>query len=159
MILLSQVRVFRCRTNGGMKKMAKLIIVCLIAVFSLTLAGCSENTDIKNESSIVSLTVSGENEKTENDGIELPEEEFDSDEESGGSQNTNTKKEDDGKTSSSGGSASQNTSSTVSDVTSSTQDDESSKTESEEDNISSNTDTSEPSQNEDGSIELPMDMW
>lgn len=143
-----------------MVKFNKFIIVCLIAVLSLMLVGCSENVDTKNESSDVSSTVSGENEKTENEGIELPEEEFDFTEESGGSQSTDINKEADGKTSASGDGNNQNSSSATDSTTSSTQDDAtSSETESQEDNTSSDTDPSEPIENDDGSIELPMDKW
>lgn len=143
-----------------MARLNKLIIVCLIVVFSLMLAGCSENTDIKNESSDISSVVSGKNEKVEAEGIELPEEEFNSTEESSGSQNTGTNKEDDGKTSSSEDSNSQNSSSAPDSTTSSTQDDAtSSETESKEDNTSSDDDTSKPIESDDGIIELPMDKW
>lgn len=142
-------------------KNLKIIIFSLVALLCLTLAGCGENPDFQNQGSDVSADTSSDSEIKRDEGIELPEDDFDTDTEQGGFENNssnNTNKEDDAKTSSSTETDNQNQSSSPQssnkDTTSSTDDN----TSSDEENTSSD-DSSEPSENSDGSIELPFDKW
>ena len=85
-----------------MIKISKFIIVSLVAVFSLTLTGCTEYGEDQLQNSVPSSTVvSGDVAADDDDGIMLPEEEFDADEQdSSGVENSDTtKKDDDGKAS------------------------------------------------------------
>ena len=146
-----------------MNKLNKVIIVCLIAILCLLFAGCSDGS-IKNESSEPSSSiVNGDKTADDDTGIELPEDEFDTTEQSGTSgSNTNTSNNKTTQSSDSGNS--QNESSlaestdSTSSVTESTDDNQSSADENVEDNTSSD-DVSQPVQNDDGSIELPFDEW
>jgi len=128
-------------------KSGKFLIICLVAVLVFSLTGCARSDATDNDSSTLSIET----------GVELPDEEFDSNEETQVSENTNTNDEDDEKTPSSeedNNSLSENTNTTSSQPS----DETPSEVVDEEDDASSD-DVSQPTKSEDGSVELPFDKW
>ncbi len=135
-------------------KWGNLLIVCFTVIFALVLIGCTEKGGLDNLSSDISGAVSGGKENVVNDGIELPDVEFDLSEQTENNQSNNTSQED------------------YSETSSVTQEDENGETSSSHDTLEKETsssdqsgedtsyeDTGLPSENEDGGIELPMDEW
>lgn len=144
-----------------MTKVSKLLVVCLTVVIAFALAGCAVNKGSQKDGSDVSSVVSSKITNGDNSGIELPDQDFTSDNQSGESENT-TNKEDDANTSSSAQDNNKNEESSSGTAQSSTQDDSSKEdvTPDDEQQDESSDDTiSTPSKNEDGSVELPMDKW
>lgn len=123
-------------------------IVLILVVLLCFAVGCSKAND-KNQSSDFSSGSSNITDSTNDEAIELPEDEFIKMEEN--FENTNTSQKDD---------------SSQEDTASKTEEDSpseesSSDTENEDENNSSNDESEieQPSQNEDGSIKLPFDKW
>lgn len=139
-----------------MIKLNKFIAFVLGLALCPIISGCAQK-DAQNLTSDVSSITQNDNE-SEDIGIILPEDEFDTDEHnSSKGEITNTNTSDDNKTSSAA--ASNKDSSQSNNSNSSSDNDETSSTvEGEEENTSSDT-TSEPSQNNDGIVELPFDKW
>lgn len=145
-----------------MAKVSKLLAICLTVVIAFTLAGCTENNGSQKDNSDVSSVVSSENVDSDNSGIELPDQEFTSDNQSAEPENTTTNKEDDANTSSSTQDNNKNEESSSDAGQSSISDDGSKEdvsSDDEQQNESSDDTINTPSKNEDGSIELPMDKW
>lgn len=140
-----------------MIKLNKFIAFVLGLALCPIISGCAQK-DAQNLTSDVSSITQNDNE-SEDIGIILPEDEFDTDEQNSSmGENADTNTEDDNKTSSSAASNKDSSSQNNNSSSSADNDETSSTVEGEEENTSSDT-TSEPSQDNDGSIELPFDKW
>lgn len=135
----------------------KFMTFVLGLAFCLIVSGCAQK-DTQNLTSDVSSITQNDTEN-EDIGIILPEDEFDINEQnSSKGENADTNTEDDNKTSSSAASNKDYSSQNNNSSSSTDNDEKTSSVESEEENTSSET-TSEPSQNNDGIVELPFDRW
>lgn len=145
---------------GMIMRINKFIIFGLTIMFCLMVAGCAESND-NDESYELSSTLSSSSQLISEEGIELPEQEFASTEESNSyeSNAANTNREDDVLMSSSLESSKESSLSQSGNTSSSTEIDEISLgVENGEENTSSD-DISDSLEKEDGSIELPFDKW
>lgn len=137
----------------------KISTVCLIGILSLVLVSCAKTKDPQKDNLNTSSLTSVETMNSENGGIDLPDQEFTSNEQSVELENTNT--QGNSQTSSVENNNNKNEESPSSQEHTSTPD-ESDKDNTlsgdDQENISSE-ETDTPSKKEDGSVELPFDKW
>lgn len=138
-----------------MFKGCKILVVCVSVFLALMLVGCTEANDLKGEASDISSTASQKDENSSVDGIELPEEEFDSSQQTTGSQNENIIQDKNNETISSA----QDNSTEETTSSDDNPDKESASSSDDSHGDTSSDDTSVPSESQDGNLELPMDKW
>ncbi len=139
-----------------MIRLNKIIAFALGLMFCLIVSGCATKND-QNLTSDMSTITQNDNEG-EDAGAIILEEEFDIDEQDNSEgENFDTNEEDNKTTSSATGNG--NSTSHNSCVSSSTDDNKKSPSDNNKDENTSSDTVSQPSQNNDGIVELPFDKW